>query len=400
MRLGRLPARSIAAVLAIERRPRLIALALDPGFGLQHGADRGGVVIGVTAFERRRIDRQRCRKQRRRHAHFPGEGADHVHVLLPHRAFHGDVAVVVLHHHRRAQLEHPRIARAVGDHLEDHFRIEPGLHAHHHGFRRGNVVDRDQEIGDIFHLAAVAEGADVVKLAREAAEHRLDLRHRFGIAAGVDHQIARPRLGAGAAHRAIEHDVAGGAEHLLGLLLVVDREGRAFGDDPARQFCSCDLLSGGRQSLGLRQTGDDDGRSRGDRLGAAGDLDAGLGQFPAFCRVDVETDHSPSRRDKIARERAAHDAEADHAHSLFRFLRTHSSAPNCRFARHPKPRRTLAQDREGWEWLSAPAICTCTGRTFMTRSDRLSSGKMLRLAGRTTCDSFQERWATPLLWPH
>ena len=238
MRLGGLPARSMRAgdgqSLAHRRRHRDLR-RLTPGFRLQHGADRRGVVIGVAAFERCRIDRQGRGKQRRRDADLLGEGADHVHVLLPHRAFHGDVGVVVLHHHRRAQLEHPRIAGAVGDHLEDHFRIEPGLHAHHHGFGRGDVVDRDQEVGDIFHPAAVAEGADVVKLAREAGEHRLDLRHRFGIAAGVDHQIAGPRLRAGAAHRAIEHDVAGGAEHLLGLLLVLDREGRAFGDDPARQ---------------------------------------------------------------------------------------------------------------------------------------------------------------------
>ena len=48
MSLGRLPARSIAADW--RNLPRLAAL--DLGFGLQHGADRRGVVIGVTAFER------------------------------------------------------------------------------------------------------------------------------------------------------------------------------------------------------------------------------------------------------------------------------------------------------------------------------------------------------------
>src|SRR3954454_11970147 len=52
--------------------PRLAALDLGPG--LQHGADRGGVVLAVAAFERCGIARQRRREQRRRHPHSLGEG--------------------------------------------------------------------------------------------------------------------------------------------------------------------------------------------------------------------------------------------------------------------------------------------------------------------------------------
>ena len=49
------------------------------------------------------------------------------------------------------------------------------------------------------------------------------------------------------------------------------------------------------------------------RLGVARDLDAGPGQFPAARRADVVADDAPAGGDQIAGERAAHDAEADHA---------------------------------------------------------------------------------------
>ena len=63
----------------------------------------------------------------------------------------------------------------------------------------------------------------------------------------------------------------------------------------------------------------------------AGDLDAGLGQFPAARRVDVIADDMPTGRYQIAGERAAHDAEADNTDRLLlRFRRTHSISSSLR----------------------------------------------------------------------
>ena len=72
-------------------------------------------------------------------------------------------------------------------------RRQAGLHAEHHGFGGGDVVDGDQKVGDVFHLAAIAEGADVVDLAAEGVEHRLQSLDQAGIAAGVEDQVARLR---------------------------------------------------------------------------------------------------------------------------------------------------------------------------------------------------------------
>ena len=70
-------------------------------------------------------------------------------------------------------------------------RIEPGLHAEHHRLGAGDVVDRDQQVGDVFHAAAVAERAEVVHRAREAGEQRAQLADRLGVAAGIDHEVLR-----------------------------------------------------------------------------------------------------------------------------------------------------------------------------------------------------------------
>src|SRR6201999_1957018 len=141
--------------------------------------------------------------------------ADHLHVLVPDVDLHGDVLVIALHHHRRAQLEYARIAGTGFHQIEYHLRWQAGLHAEHHGFGAGDVVDRYQKVGDVFHLAAVAEGADVVDVAAEVLEHRLELLDLLGIAAGVEHQVASGGLRSGTAHRAIEHRVAGLGEDAL-----------------------------------------------------------------------------------------------------------------------------------------------------------------------------------------
>ena len=200
--------------------------------------------------QRRAIDRLARREQRRRAADARRVFADHLHVLLPGRDPHGEIVAVVavLDHHRGAQFEHARIARARLDQLEDLRRIEPGLHAEHHRLGARDVVDRDQQVGDELHLHAVAEAAEIMRLAREVGEQRHQAVDRLRVAARIDHEVLGARLRAGAAQRAIEHHVAGLAQHALGRRLVVEREGGKLRDDAARQFRRDDRLDGCRSA--------------------------------------------------------------------------------------------------------------------------------------------------------
>ena len=67
-----------------------------------------------------------------------------------------------MRHQRRAHLEHARGAGAVADALRHDIEIEAGLLGEDHRLGGGDVVDRDEVVGDILHLGAVAVGADVV----------------------------------------------------------------------------------------------------------------------------------------------------------------------------------------------------------------------------------------------
>ena len=78
--------------------------------------------------------------------------------------------------------------------LENEFGRQACFHAQHQSFGAGDVVDRNQKVGDVFHLAAVAEGAEIGLRAREA---RKDVRHPViggAVAAGEDDEIAFLRL--------------------------------------------------------------------------------------------------------------------------------------------------------------------------------------------------------------
>ena len=78
--------------------------------------------------------------------------------------------VAAFHHHRRAQLEHARVAGADPDQVVDELRRQPGFHAKNQSLGAGHVVDGDEEIGDVFHAAAVAEFAEVAHRAGEIGE--------------------------------------------------------------------------------------------------------------------------------------------------------------------------------------------------------------------------------------
>ena len=192
----------------------------------------------------------------------------------------------------------------------------------------GDVVDGDQQIGDVLDLAAVAEFADVIDLAAEVAEHRAQLPDQCGIAAGVENEIARDGLRAGAAHRRVEHRVPGLGQHARGLLLVGDGEGAHLDEHHALELGCGNFAHRIHQGLRLGQAGENGRRGSGDIDGVAGDLDAGAGRFAAARGADVVADHAPAGPAQIFGEGAAHDAEADDADRALGFLRpSHSNFP-------------------------------------------------------------------------
>src|SRR4029077_15180225 len=182
---------------------------LDLGHLLQHGADSGGIPAPEPAFHRLKIDTFRGVEYRRRHTDLASVVADHLHILVPHRNLHRDVVVAALRHHRCAQFEYARIAGTRPDQIDNHARIETGFHAQHHGLSSGDVVDGDQEIGDVFHAAAVAELADIEDVTAECHKHRTQTSNGSGVAAGVENQVTVLCLRTSAADRTIDHHMAG-----------------------------------------------------------------------------------------------------------------------------------------------------------------------------------------------
>ncbi len=232
-----------------------------------------------------------------------------------------------LGHHGGAQLEDARCRGPGADQLDDPVRIEAGLEAEHEGFGRGDIVDRDQEIGDELHAAAVAEGAEVVVLAREIGEEGPERRDSPGIAARIDDEVLDGGLRAGAAQGAVQRDVPGLAENPFHPELVVERERAGLDDDAPLDLRSGDLLRHLDHGPRMRQARDDGRRLPRDLGRVRRDLDAGIGQFRPPRRVHVETDHVPAGRREVPRHGAAHDAEADDADTLHLVLRRRSGRP-------------------------------------------------------------------------
>ena len=208
------------------------------------------------------------------------------------------------------------------------FGVEAGRHSEHHGLGCSHVVDRDQQVGHVFHAAAVAELAEVVRRARKAGKNRAQATDDFGIAARIDDNVLDLRLRAGAADRAVEHDVTGFGECACGGMLVVERQ-RAGLDDHARFYARGDnRRDRHRERVGAGQAGDD-GRRLGRKLASVRcDLDTGAGERPAALRVDIVADHAPTGGDEVLRKRAAHDAETDDTDAAF--VSCHASSRNCR----------------------------------------------------------------------
>ena len=111
---------------------------------------------------------------------------------------------------------------------------KPGFHAQHQRLGARHVVDGDQEIGDVFHAAAVAERAEIVHTRREVGEQRAQPLDLGGAARGIDDKVLDLGLRAGAAHRAVEQNMAGLAQRRFGRFLVLELEGRSFDHHAAR----------------------------------------------------------------------------------------------------------------------------------------------------------------------
>ena len=178
----------------------------------------------------------------------------------------------------------------------------PALMPKNHGLGARHVVDGDQKVGDVFHPAAVAEGADVVHRAGEPREHGFKLLDLAGVARSIDHEILDLGLGAGAAHRAIEHDVPGLAQLGFGGGLVFKREGRGFDDDAARHLGLDDGLDRRGQRLRARQAGDDGFRLARHFAGVASNLDTRAPHGAAPLGRNIETDHTPAGGHEILRK--------------------------------------------------------------------------------------------------
>src|SRR5258708_18675000 len=133
---------------------------------LEHCADRSRVLLGMALRHGGVVDGGGGIEERRRHAVARGEFGDDLHVLLKQLDLYAGVVVAPGHHLRAAGLEHAPRAGALADLVINGLRIEPAFHAERERLGRGNVVDRDQQVGAEFHPAAVPELAEVVMRAR------------------------------------------------------------------------------------------------------------------------------------------------------------------------------------------------------------------------------------------
>ncbi len=227
-------------------------------------------------------------------------------------------------------------------------------------------------IGDVFHLAAVAEFADVIVGAGKAVDNLGAHIGRAFVAAQIDRQILVDGLRAGAAQRRIQQGHAGCCQGVVVALLVLDRQGAAFHHRCRRFRRRGDAAVArhhGVERGAARQRGQYDIGAGGDLAGRAGNSTALAGQLVAARGDDIETGDRVAGFQKVARNRRTHDSQADnanvftHAEALpllaaliaYRRRRKAPAAHLCYVAGSPKP---AAADRAG-RW----AICGFYGIT-------------------------------------
>jgi hypothetical protein len=287
----------------------------DNGF-LQHFEHGSRVLVAQSHRHRFCVNWAGQRKQGGGAANALGKLGDDRHILLPGRNFHGRRLINAFDHHRRPHLKHPRAAGARADHVDHYFWIEPGALRQNHCLGGSDVVYGYQMISDEFHPAAVTEASKIGALLGEVGEQIHALCNGIAVAAGVDDEIANLCLRPGSAQGTVERDVAGFLEERLEVEFVGDAERREFDHNSSRLTgigdSLRDILDRGR----IGKAGHDDGRIARQLADVAGDCDIGQRKFGSSCGVDIKADDVPFPIDKIARNRAAHDAKPDDSNGL------------------------------------------------------------------------------------
>ena len=137
----------------------------------------------------------------------------------------------------------------------------------------------------------------------------------MAIAAGIDDEIAIPRLCAGPAQRTIQRDMSGFLQDGLDVKFVGKAERRKFHDNSGRltgiDDCLCDFFDG----PGAWKAGHDNERVAGELSDILGNFHVGELEFGSPRRDDIEADHAPSAVDEITGNRATHDTEPDDSNS-------------------------------------------------------------------------------------
>jgi hypothetical protein len=236
--------------------------------------------------------------------------------FFPGRDLHGRRFIDAFDHHRRPHLKHPRTAGAGTDHVDHDLRIEPGALRQGHRLGGGDVVNRDQMVGDELHAAAVAERAEIGALFGKIGEQPRAPRNRSAVAAGIDHEITLPCLRAGTAQRTVERNVTCFRQDIFEAKLVGDGKRAEFDHDPRRLAGMGDGARDILDGCGTGKAGQDDRRVARDLYDVGGDRDIRQRHLRAPRRVKVVADSPPSALDQVAGDRPSHDAEPDDSDNL------------------------------------------------------------------------------------
>jgi hypothetical protein len=178
-----------------------------------------------------------------------------------------------------------------------------------------NIVDRDQKIGHELHAAAVAEYADIMRLAGEILHQRLEFLDLARIAAGVKHEVAMLRLRAGPTDGTVDGNMASGDQHPRECLLVGDRQRAELNDDASALRIPRNDLGCRDHRLGRWQAGQDLLGLSQERGDMRGDDHARRRRLSPCLGGGIVADHAPAGGRQVACDGTAHDAEADDPHS-------------------------------------------------------------------------------------
>jgi len=203
---------------------------------------------------------------------------------------------------------------ALIDHLDHLVQIEPGPFGEQHRFRRGDVVNGDQMIGDKLHSAAITVISKIGTLLGKVGKQACTPRDSGFIAAGVDDEVSNRGLGAGSAEGAVERNMTCRLENGLETRLVSDGERTEFDDNTRWLNTPGNFRRNGMGGTGVGQARHDRRCAGGDSACTIDDGHSGKRKLVPARRFGVESDDGPAALDEVARDGAAHDAEANDPH--------------------------------------------------------------------------------------